>query len=299
MEFSHLQNAVAVADFGSISAAARHLYLGQPSLSKSIKELEREVGQPLFRRSVRGVEPTQAGQDFLVHARSIVSQMQALSAQYQPQSPSVMQLSVYAPPAEYAAHACFQWVQQTNTAGCRITLQYRETDSSTTLEAVCNQNAHLGIVRYPSAQACCYEALMTARGLNVSPLWDFQAQALLSVKHPLSCQPLLHKQQLASFPEISHSRIIPLAPAEQKLSSAFVFVNDRASLVTALHDIANAYSQTEPLSDECCGLHGLCNIPCDDFPCYRDSIIWNSRSPAPCSALLHQLRLATRLHHST
>jgi DNA-binding transcriptional LysR family regulator len=74
MEFRQLQHFVAVVETGSISAAARRLYLAQPAISTSIKKLESELKMPLLHRRERGVSLTEAGQQFLQHARQILKQ---------------------------------------------------------------------------------------------------------------------------------------------------------------------------------------------------------------------------------
>jgi len=74
MEFRQLQHFVAVVETGSISAAARRLYLAQPAISASIKKLENELNMPLLHRRERGVRLTEAGQQFLQHARQILKQ---------------------------------------------------------------------------------------------------------------------------------------------------------------------------------------------------------------------------------
>lgn len=63
---------IAVVDHGSISAAARSLFIAQPSLSQAIRSLERSLGVELFDRVGRSVELTQAGQDFAVEARHML-----------------------------------------------------------------------------------------------------------------------------------------------------------------------------------------------------------------------------------
>ena len=74
MEFRQLQHFVTVVETGSISAAARQLYLAQPAISASIKKLEGELNMPLLHRRERGVSLTHAGQQFLQHARQILLQ---------------------------------------------------------------------------------------------------------------------------------------------------------------------------------------------------------------------------------
>lgn len=62
---------LAVFEAGSIFAAAEHLSISQPALSMSIRQLEEEIGSPLFHRRARGVEPTAAGQALYRYALSI------------------------------------------------------------------------------------------------------------------------------------------------------------------------------------------------------------------------------------
>jgi len=78
MELRHLRYFVAVAEEGSVTIAAqRRLHTAQPSLSRQIRDLEKEVGVQLLVRSVHGVGLTAAGQAFLDHARLALSQVDA------------------------------------------------------------------------------------------------------------------------------------------------------------------------------------------------------------------------------
>lgn len=78
MELRHLRYFVAVAETGSLTeAAARRLNTSQPSLSRQIRDLEREVGVELLSRGARGVEVTAAGRAFLDHARLALTQVDA------------------------------------------------------------------------------------------------------------------------------------------------------------------------------------------------------------------------------
>jgi LysR family transcriptional regulator, hca operon transcriptional activator len=75
LELRHLRYFVAVAEARSLKLAAEEkLHTTQPSLSRQIRDLENEVGTPLFSRSARGVELTPAGRVFLDHARVMLSQ---------------------------------------------------------------------------------------------------------------------------------------------------------------------------------------------------------------------------------
>ncbi len=78
MELRHLRYFVAVAEARSLKLAADEtLHITQPSLSRQIRDLEEEVGTPLFIRGAKGVELTPAGRVFLDHARVMLSQAEA------------------------------------------------------------------------------------------------------------------------------------------------------------------------------------------------------------------------------
>lgn len=75
MKLHHLQEVVAIAEHGSIRAAARVLNLAQPALTRSLADLERELGVPLFERHARGVAATTAGTAFIGRATAILQDL--------------------------------------------------------------------------------------------------------------------------------------------------------------------------------------------------------------------------------
>jgi DNA-binding transcriptional LysR family regulator len=78
MELRHLRYFVAVAEEGSLLAAAeQRLNTSQPSLSRQIRDLETEIGVKLLDRQSRGVVLTAAGRIFLDHARLALLQVEA------------------------------------------------------------------------------------------------------------------------------------------------------------------------------------------------------------------------------
>ena len=74
MKLTQLQMVLAIADRGSLRAAARELAMTQPSLTQSLRELERELGATLFTRGARGMVPTPVGEVFLRRASVIHSE---------------------------------------------------------------------------------------------------------------------------------------------------------------------------------------------------------------------------------
>lgn len=76
MKLHHLRNVVAVVERGSLRAGAKHLGLAQPAVSRSIKELEQELGVVLFERNKFGMTLTRAGEVFFRRAKAIQAEFQ-------------------------------------------------------------------------------------------------------------------------------------------------------------------------------------------------------------------------------
>ncbi|MCE0762120.1 LysR family transcriptional regulator [Pseudonocardia kujensis] len=73
MELRHLQYLVAVVEEGTVTAAATRLHVAQPGVSAQLRQLERELGEPLLTRTSRGVTPTAAGEAVLPYARAALA----------------------------------------------------------------------------------------------------------------------------------------------------------------------------------------------------------------------------------
>ena len=82
MTLQQLYYALTIADCGSMNEAAKRLFLSQPSLSETVKELEQEIGLQIFLRSNRGIVITPEGEEFLGYARQVTEQFGILKARY-------------------------------------------------------------------------------------------------------------------------------------------------------------------------------------------------------------------------
>ena len=82
MNIMHLKYAVEIAKQGSINKAADVLLMGQPNLSRAIKELEQSLGITIFQRTTKGMTITPEGEEFLVYAKKILRQIYEVEAIY-------------------------------------------------------------------------------------------------------------------------------------------------------------------------------------------------------------------------
>ena len=77
MELRHLRYCVAIAEEASFTRAALRLRIAQPALSRQIKAVENEIGEPIFERQSRGVALTEAGRVFIASARVVLTEAEA------------------------------------------------------------------------------------------------------------------------------------------------------------------------------------------------------------------------------
>jgi DNA-binding transcriptional LysR family regulator len=75
MKLTQLRDVVTVGERGSLRGAARHLGLAQPAITRSIREIERELGVPLFERQAKGMVLTPMGERFVLRARTVQDEL--------------------------------------------------------------------------------------------------------------------------------------------------------------------------------------------------------------------------------
>ncbi len=75
MKLHQFRDVVAIAERGSLRAASRHLGIAQPALTRSVRELERELGAPLFERQARGMVLTPMGDVFVRRANAVLGEV--------------------------------------------------------------------------------------------------------------------------------------------------------------------------------------------------------------------------------
>ena len=94
MTLQQLRYLIAVAEYGSINAAANSLYASQSNLSTAIKDLESEFHITIFRRTNRGVSLTNEGHELLAYARQVIDQADMLQNRYAPSSKRHARLAI-------------------------------------------------------------------------------------------------------------------------------------------------------------------------------------------------------------
>ena len=281
MNLAHLKYAVEVEKTGSITRAADNLFMGQPNLSKAIKELEAQVGIAIFRRTSKGVAPTRKGQEFLAYAKAILAQIDEMEAIYRP-SDERIRFHVAIPRASYLSHAFTRFV---NTLDLQkeMDITFKETNSLDAIAGVAESESILGIIRYGVSQEYFYKKQLEEKALAREILWEFDPLVLLSREHPLANKERITSEDLREYIELVHGDLEnpkPLALADARRNQAeqqkkkSISVYERGSQFDLLTGIPKTYMWVSPLPEEILGRYDLCQRKCSGAERYRDVLIY-------------------------
>lgn len=237
--------AIEVERTASITQAADNLFMSQPTLSKAIKELERNLGFPVFRRTSRGVIPTPKGAEFLTHAKKIVAQIEKMELALQAQDASYQLFSLACPRVSYIAKAVAQFTSALETDPL-TEMDILETSSIRVIDAVANRHYVLGIIRYHVEDEDYFLKSLTEKGLQSEPIWRSQYLAIMHEDHPLARQHNLSMEDFAPYMEIVFGDDeVPYIKVSESANSARhgrrMLVNDRAMQMDMLRENPQSY----------------------------------------------------------
>lgn len=276
MNLQQLRYSIAVAEFGSITAAAKKLYMGQPNLSKSIKELEAEIGIRLFRRTARGVAPTPDGEKFLRYAQNVLTQMDILESTFEPQAVSGISLSIAVSGVGYAAHAFRRFLSHKSASVFHV--QYREVERSCVFDDIASGFADIGIIRCP-ADDNESDIYMQRNRIVCKTLWDYTAMLLMDQAHPLADCADIDVEMLAEYPEIiCNEPFISLAErrSSHRAAQSRIIISDRSILGDMLHNIHGSYLWSLPVRHDLPMPTNFVLRECKGAPRMRDLLIGRS-----------------------
>ena len=132
MNILHMKYAVEVARLGSLNKAAETLMIAQPNISRSIKELEADLGITIFQRSAKGMMLTPDGEEFIDYARDILYRIDKMEQSYRDGSHKKAKFSISVPRACYISAAFSEFSKNIGEADAEIF--YKETNSKKTIK---------------------------------------------------------------------------------------------------------------------------------------------------------------------
>lgn len=245
MTLQQLKYVITVVNYGSISEGAKQLYISQPSLSNSIKELEKELGIEIFNRSSRGITLSSEGMEFLGYARQVVEQAELLADRYSSKKQVKQLCSISTQHYAFAVTAFEKMITGLENDEYEFTL--RETRTSEIIDDVKNFRSEIGILYLNSFNEKVITKLLKENYLVFHPLFSAKPHVFVSVKHPLAKERSVSLEQLEDYPFISFEQGVnnSLYYSEEICAAEFhkkqVKVSDRATLFNLLKGI-NGYT---------------------------------------------------------
>lgn len=255
MNTQHLKYAIEVERTCSITQAAENLYMGQPSLSKAIKELEDSLGFTIFERTSKGVTPTKKGIKFINYARNVLSQIEKMEALSDSADLDIQNFNISIPRGSYIADAITSFISELDQSkGIQVNVQ--ETNSLQVINNIIDGPFNLGIIRYQTEYENYFVDYLSEKQLCFEPIWEFEFLVLMSEKHPLAGSEKLEYQALKQYTEIVHGDIsIPYImqsskPEAATQSSKCIYVYERGSQYDLLATIPSTYMWVSPIPDK-------------------------------------------------
>lgn len=226
LTLQQLRYFITVATEGSISAAADLLYVTQPSMSASMKELEARVGRTLLARSARGVTLTVEGAEFLGYARQVLEQVQLLEQRYLGRPPSRRLLGISTQHYSFSVDAFVRMVQASGAEEYEFSL--RETRTEEIIEDVRTLRSEIGILYRNDFNAKVIDKLLRESRLVFHPLFLADPHIFISRTNPLASRRRATLEDLEDLPRLTF---------DQGANNSFYFAEEILSTLSSAREI--------------------------------------------------------------
>ena len=244
MTLQQLHQVITIADSGSMNEAAKKLFISQPSLSATVKELEQEIGFNLFVRSNRGIIITPEGEEFLGYARQVTEQYRLLENRYI-EKKSKKKFSVSMQHYSFAVKAFVEMVKKIGMDEYEFAVH--ETRTWEVIENVKYFKSELGVLYLNDYNEQVMRKIFKENGLEFAELFQCETYVYLWGGHPLADQPEISMEELQDYPCLAfdQGKNGAFYFAEEMKSTydykQIIHANDRATLLNLMVGL-NAYT---------------------------------------------------------
>ena len=281
MNILHIKYAVEVARIGSLNKAAERLFVAQPNISRSIKELEADLGITIFDRTTKGMVLTPEGEEFINYAKGILNQIEQVEMLYNGGASKKQRFSISVPRACYISEA---FAKFSKTIGKdAVELFYKETNSQRTIHNILENDYHLGIIRYADNYDKYFKTLLEEKGLNYEMVAEFTYCLIMSRQNPLAEKENITFDDLCGYIEIAHADpYVPSLPLSKVVKEELpdnidrrIFIFERASQFDLLSENSETFMWVSPAPQTILDRYGLVQRKCEDNKkVYKDVLIY-------------------------
>ena len=266
MKLQQLRYVVKVAECGSITEASRRLFVSQPSITASIRDLETEKGVHIFERTNKGVIVSEEGETFLGYARQVLDQADLLEGKYKGTSEQVPHFSVSCQHYSFAVNAFVDVIREFDAARYDFTL--REEQTHEIIEDVAHMKSELGILYLSEHNREVIERMLAANELVFEGLFCAAPHVFVCADHPLADHASVTLEDLEDYPFLSYEQgSYNSFYYSEELTSTFerrknIRVRDRATLFNLVMGL-NGYTVCSGVISHELNGPGIISIPLD------------------------------------
>lgn len=266
MKLQQLRYVVKVAECGSITEASRRLFVSQPSITASIRDLENEMGVHIFERTNKGVVVSEEGETFLGYARQVLDQADLLEGKYKGTSEQVPHFSVSCQHYSFAVNAFVDVIREFDAARYDFTL--REEQTHEIIEDVAHMKSELGILYLSEHNREVIERMLAANELVFEGLFCAAPHVFVCADHPLADHASVTLEDLEDYPFLSYEQgSYNSFYYSEELTSTFerrknIRVRDRATLFNLAMGL-NGYTVCSGVISHELNGPGIISIPLD------------------------------------
>ena len=204
MTLQQLKYVIEVADRGSITEAAKSLFIAQPSLSAAIHELEAETDTKIFKRSSRGVLITPEGAEFLGYARQVVQQAALIEDKYIARSSVRQRFSVSTQHYSFTSSAFVELVRAQGGEAYEFTL--REGKTYDTINDVRTLRSEMGVLYLSSFNEAVIRKMLRESNLVFSELFSARPHIFVGRNNPLAGRESVTLADLEPLPCLTYEQ---------------------------------------------------------------------------------------------
>ena len=281
MNILHMKYAVEVALCGSLAKASEKLLIAVPNISRSIKELESDLGIIIFERTPKGMSLTPEGEEFIGFAKGLLNQIDNLEKHYKEGKPDKQKFSISVPRASYISKAFAQFSKTIKDSDAEIF--YKETNSQRTIHNMINHDYKLGIIRYAENYDKYFKSMLEEKGFVYELVTEFSYSLIMSKDNPLSQKETVSLNDLSGYIEIAHADpYVPSLPVSKVIKeelpdniSRRIFIFERASQFDLLNKNPETFMWVSATPKEDLDKHNLVQKKCpENQKIYKDVLIY-------------------------
>ena len=204
MTLQQLRYIITVAAKGTISEAAKALYISQPSLTAAIKELEREMGIIIFSRTNKGVDLTPDGEEFLGYARQVIEQTNLIREKYHGKPAGKHQFCVSTQHYSFAVEAFVDLLRELGRD--EYDFRIRETQTYEIIEDVARLRSEVGVLYLNPFNQTVLRKAIKENDLTFTTLFVAQPHVFIGSSNPLARKETVTLEDLEPYPRLSYEQ---------------------------------------------------------------------------------------------